>query len=404
MNLYDEIKNEFPILTSKVNGKPLAYFDNAATTLTPVCVAEEIKEFDILHKSNVHRGIHYLSQKATERFEVARDKVQAFLNAKSVDEVVFTSGTTDSINLMAFSYGEAFINEGDEIILSQMEHHSNIVPWQLMAERKKAKIKFIPLTDIGELDFEAFKRLISAKTKILSMTYCSNTLGTVNPVKDYINYAKQKNIHVHIDAAQAVNAFSVDVQELDCDFLSFSGHKMFAAFGVGVFYGKYDLLDQFPPFKGGGSMITDVREDGSDYMKPPQRFEAGTPNVSGAIGLARAIDFMNDIGFDKIHKYETDLMQYKTAQLAKIEGLQFVGTSKSKIKINSFVFPGIHNSDLATLMDQEGVAVRSGKHCTNLIMKYFDIPGTIRASLSIYNSEAHVDQLCQSIVKARGFF
>ncbi len=404
MSLFNEIKDEFPILDQSINSKKIAYFDSTATTLTPRFVVDKISQFDLLETSNVHRGVHTLSQKATDRFENTRRTVQKYINAQSENEIIFTSGATDSMNLVANSYCGYFMNEGDEIILTQLEHHSNIVPWQILAEKNNYKIKFVPIKDNGELDFEVFKNLITKKTKILSMNHCSNTLGIVSPVKKFIEFAHSKNIHVHLDATQSVNSFKVDVQDLDCDFLSFSAHKMFGPFGVGVLYGKLDLLEKLPPYRGGGSMIDEVLETGSTFAETPQKFEAGTPNISGVIGLGSALDFINNIGLDKIHSYESQIYNYMCDELDKIESLKSLGSRESRIKILSFVFPDIHHTDMASLMDQEGVAVRSGRHCTNLIMKRFDIKGTIRASVSIYNNEQQVDQLVASIIKAKGFF
>lgn len=394
------IREDFPILKREVNGKPLVYLDNGATTQKPKAVIDAIINYYTDMNSNVHRGVHYLSQISTDAFEITRRKVQEFINAKHDYEIIITKGTTDSINLVASCYGQEFISNGDEIIISAMEHHSNIVPWQMICEAKGAILKVIPMTEQGELDMEAYKSLLNPKTKIVAVNYVSNALGTINPVKKIIDLAHEQNIPVLIDAAQAVQHIKIDVQELDVDFLVFSGHKMYGPTGVGVLYGKEYWLNKMPPYQGGGDMIKDVTFEKTTYNELPFKFEAGTPNIEAGITLNAAIDYINKLGIDNIKKYEDDLLQYATEKLQEIKGLRIIGTAKEKSSVISFVVEGTHPYDIGVLLDKMGIAVRTGHHCAQPVMEQFQIPGTVRASLAVYNTKEEIDALLAGLNRA----
>ncbi len=400
----EKIKKDFPNLTIKVHGKPLIYLDNAATTFKPNSVIDTIKKHYRKETSNVHRGVHFLSEQATAKFEAARGKVKTFLNAAKTEEIIFTRGTTESINLVAKTYGSAFLNKDDEIIISEMEHHSNIVPWQMLCEEKGCVLKVIPFNEQGELIFSEFEKLLSHKTKLVSIVYISNSLGTVNPAKHMIDLAHKYNAVVLIDGAQAVSDIEIDVQALNCDFFAFSGHKLFGPTGVGVLYGKTDLLNKMPPFLGGGDMIASVTFEKTTYNVLPYKFEAGTPNVADVIGLGAAIDYVQSIGLKNIHDYKQDLLAYGTKALTKINGLRLIGTAKNKSSILSFILPHIHPHDIGTLVDREGIAIRTGHHCTQPVMKHFKIPATSRASLSFYNTKNEIDSLVKALKKVKDIF
>lgn len=399
MTTYDihSIREDFPILKSVVNGKPLVYLDNGASTQKPQSVIDAIDHYYTSQNSNVHRGVHHLSQIATDAYEVTRNKLKYFINSKEEHEIIFTKGTTDSINLVASSFGDAFVHEGDEVIISAMEHHSNIVPWQMLCERKKAVLKVIPINDAGELDMDAYADLLNERVKIVSLTYISNTLGTVNPVEEIIRLAHAQDIPVLIDAAQAIQHVPIDVQALNVDFLAFSGHKMYGPTGVGVLYGKEKWLNAMPPYQGGGDMIKDVSFEKTTYASLPFKFEAGTPNIEAGIALAFAIDYINSIGLEKIAKYEHELLEYGTKELLAIEGLRIIGTAKEKSGVISFVVGDIHPYDIGVILDKLGIAVRTGHHCTQPLMKRFGIPGTVRASFGLYNSKEEIDKLVEGV-------
>jgi cysteine desulfurase/selenocysteine lyase len=402
LETYDinKIREDFPLLKREVNGRPLVYLDNGATTQKPQVVIDSIVNYYADMNSNVHRGVHYLSQISTDAFEVTRHKIQQFINAEHDYEIIITKGTTESINIIAQCFGKAFVNEGDEIVISAMEHHSNIVPWQMLCEEKGALLKVIPMNENGELDIEAYKSLLSAKTKIVSVTYVSNALGTINPVRDIIATAHERNIPVLLDAAQAIQHKPIDVRELDVDFLVFSGHKMYGPTGVGVLYGKEKWLNAIPPYQGGGDMIKDVTFEKTTYNDLPFKFEAGTPNIEAGICLAAAIDYLDEIGLDNINQYEDELLAYATGELNKIEGLRIIGTAAQKSSVLSFVIDGVHPYDVGVILDKLGIAVRTGHHCAQPVMDQFNIPGTIRASLAMYNTKEEIDALVEGIKRA----
>jgi len=396
----DKIRADFPILKREVNGKPLVYLDNGATTQKPSSVINSIVHYYTDMNSNVHRGVHYLSQISTDAFEVTRKKVQAFIHAAEDKEIIITKGTTDGINLIATCYGRAFIHEGDEIIISAMEHHSNIVPWQMLCDEKGCKIRVIPMNDKGELDMDAYSNLFNEKTKLVAVTYVSNSLGTINPVRKMISIAHGHGAVVLVDAAQAVQHIQIDVQKLDVDFLVFSGHKMYGPTGVGVLYGKEELLNAMPPYQGGGDMIKEVTFEKTTYNELPFKFEAGTPNIEAGICLNEAIDYINSIGLENIEAYEHDLLQYATEKLAEIPGMRFIGTAEQKCSVISFVIDGTHPYDVGVILDKLGLAVRTGHHCAQPVMDRFGIPGTIRASLAVYNTKEEIDILVAGIQRA----
>lgn len=400
----NKIRADFPILKEKVHGKPLVYFDNAATSQKPQQVIDKIVEYYQKYNSNVHRGIHYLSNKSTDACENARKVVQQFIKAKHNHEVIFTRGTTEAINLVAYSFGEKFVNQDDEIIVSQIEHHSNIVPWQMLCERKNAKLKVIPCNDKGELEIDKLQQLITNKTRIIAVNHISNSLGTINPIKEIIDIAHSKNIPVLIDAAQSVQHKKIDVQELDCDFLVFSGHKLYGPTGIGVLYGKESLLNQMPPWQGGGEMIDSVSFEKTTYNVLPFKFEAGTPNYIDTIALATAIEYVQEIGLNEIDAYENELLQYATEKLLTIPGLKIYGTAKNKASVISFLIDGVHPYDLGMLLDQLGIAVRTGTHCSETVMQRFDIEGTIRVSVAFYNTKQEIDILHKAILRVVAMF
>ena len=395
---------DFPVLQQNVHGKPLVYLDNAATAQKPQSVIDAITHYYSETNSNVHRGVHTLSERATSQYEGAREKARDFMHAASTREIIFTRGTTESLNLVAQSYGRSHLRAGDEIIVSGMEHHSNIVPWQLLAEQLRLDIKVIPITDAGALVPGAYEHLFSPRTRLVSIAHVSNALGTVNPVREMTALAHRHHALVVVDGAQAVPHMPVDVQALDCDFYAFSGHKMFGPTGIGVLYGKEALLGEMPPWQGGGDMIRSVRFSGSTWNDLPYKFEAGTPDIAGAIGLGAAIDYLHDVGLDNIARHDQELLDYGTQQLQRVPGLQLVGTAASKAGVLSFVMKGVHPHDIGTIVDQEGVAIRTGHHCAMPVMERFGIPATARASLAFYNTRADIDALVAALGKVREVF
>lgn len=400
----NKLRQDFPILSEKIYGKPLVYFDNAATTQTPSQVTDIMVEYYNKYNSNIHRGVHYLSNKSTEGAENARLKVQKFINATHSHEVIFTAGTTESVNLVANSFGECYISEGDEVIVSEMEHHSNIVPWQMLCQRKKATLKVIPFNDNGELMTEKLEDLITDRTKILAVNHISNSLGTINPIKEIIDFAHSKNVPVLIDAAQSVQHKKIDVQALDADFLVFSGHKLYGPTGIGVLYGKEKFLNEMPPWQGGGEMIQEVTFEKTTYNELPFKFEAGTPNYIDAIGLGAAIDYVEAIGLEAIDAYEQELLAYATEKFMAIPNMKIYGTAKNKTSVISFLIEGIHFFDMGMLLDQMGIAVRTGTHCTEPVMQHFGIEGTVRASFAFYNTKEEIDVLLAGIEKVCKMF
>ena len=398
------VKEQFPILSKEVNNKPLIYLDNASTTQKPASVIDEIQEYYECTNSNIHRGVHHLSQKATEEYEEARKKVQTFIGAKSSKEIVFVRGATEAVNLVANSYVNPLLSEGDNIIISHMEHHANIVPWQLMAKQKNIEIKVIPINEKGELIIKELDNLIDKQTKFISLNHVSNSLGTVNPVEKLIKKAHQNNIRIMIDGAQAVQHMKVNVTDLDVDFYCFSGHKMYGPTGIGILYGKKEILDEMEPYQGGGDMIKSVTFEKTIYNDVPHIFEAGTPNIVGAIGLGKAIDFIEDTTLEKIEKHEMDLLNYATKKISNIDGVKIIGTSDNKASVISFVMDGIHPHDIGTIMDNLGIAIRAGHHCTQPVMDFYDIPATARASFAIYNTKEDVDKLIEGIEKTKEVF
>ncbi|MFT4544719.1 MAG: cysteine desulfurase/selenocysteine lyase [Polaribacter sp.] len=400
----DAIRAQFPILKREINGKPLVYLDNGATSQKPQSVIDTISRYYELENSNIHRGVHTLSQEATSAYEDVRKKVQKFINAEHSHEVIFTSGTTGGINLVASSFGASLVRRGDEILITAMEHHSNIVPWQMLCERRGAKLKVLPISKKGEIDIEEYKKLIGPKTELISLVHVSNSLGTINPVKEMIEIAHAQNIPVMIDGAQAIHHTPVDVQDLDADFYVFSAHKMYGPTGVGVLYGKEELLNDMEPYQGGGDMIKSVTFEKTTYNDLPHKFEAGTPNISGGIALGAAIDFINSIGFDFIEKHEAELSRFATSQLRDIKGLRFIGTAKERAGLVSFVLDGIHPYDTGVILDKLGIAVRTGHHCTQPVMNFFEVPGTVRASFAVYNTKDEIVKLVEGIERVQKMF
>ncbi len=396
-----KIRKDFPILEQQVYGKPLVYLDNAATSQKPLQVIDCISDCYKNINSNIHRGVHYLSERSSEAYENARSTVQKFVNAKFSHEIIFTRGTTESINLVAFSFGEKYVHEGDEILITAMEHHSNIVPWQMLCERKNAVLMVVPMSESGELNLVEFERLLTPKTKIVSVMHISNSLGTINPIKEIIRKAHSFKIPVLIDAAQSVQHTKIDVQELDCDFLAFSGHKLYGPTGIGVLYGKEDLLNEIPPYQGGGDMIHHVTFEKTVYNKLPFKFEAGTTNYVDAIGLAKGIDYILQIGIYEIAMYEHQLLQYATMKLSTIPGLKIYGNAKYKASVLSFLLENIHPYDTGMILDKLGIAVRTGSHCTQPIMDFYKIPGTVRASFAFYNTTQEIDVLFDGLCKVK---
>lgn len=396
----ESIRNAFPILQTQVYGHNLVYLDNAATTQKPASVIKAMDDYYKVYNSNVHRGVHFLSQKATDAYEVARRKVQAFINAPHENEIIFTKGATESINLVAQCFGKRFVKPGDSIVISALEHHSNIVPWQLMCEDRGATLKVIPINEKGELLIDGYEQLLDNTVKLVSVNYVSNALGTVNPVKDIIAKAHALDIPVMLDAAQAVQHIGIDVQELDVDFLAFSGHKMYGPTGIGILYGKEKWLNEMPPYQGGGEMIKSVTFERSTFNVLPFKFEAGTPSVTEAIGLGAAVDFINETGLDFIRQREQELINYALEQLATIPGLRFIGQAKERAASISFLIDNHHPFDVGEILDKQGIAVRTGHHCTEPLMNFLKVPGTIRASFAFYNTHKEIDQLVTGLKKA----
>jgi cysteine desulfurase / selenocysteine lyase len=394
-----KIREDFPILSRKVNGKPLVYLDNGGSSQSPASVIARFDKYHSEEHSNVHRGVHYLSQLATNEYEKARVKVQKFINAREAKECIFVRGTTEGVNLVAQSYGRANFSEGDEIILSQMEHHANIIPWQMIAEEKGAKIRVIPMNERGELIIDEYENLFNERTKFVSIIHVSNALGTINPVKSMIETAHKFGVPVMVDAAQSIPHMKIDVQDLDCDFLTFSGHKMFALSGSGVLYGKRELLEKMPPYQTGGSMIRTVTFEKTTFAGLPEKFEAGTPAIATSIAIGAAIDYLNEIGMENIAEYEHDLLDYATKKLSAIEGVRIIGTAAEKASVISFTIDDIHPHDIGTILDQEGIAIRAGHHCAQPIMQFFKVPATARASFAFYNTKEEVDKLADAVSK-----
>jgi len=399
-----DIRTEFPILSTKVYGKDLIYFDNGATTQKPRRVVERIVSGYYTTNSNIHRGVHYLSQRATEAHEDARERVRRFLNAPQASEIIFTRGTTEAINLVAFSFGEAFCQEGDEIVVSVMEHHSNIVPWQMLCERKKMKLKVIPMSDQGELLLDAFQSLLTPKVKLVAITHVSNVLGTINPVGEMIQKAHAAGIPVLVDGAQSVPHLKIDVQALDADFYAFSAHKIYGPVGMGVLYGKSDLLNSMPPYQGGGEMIEQVHFEKTTYNVLPYKFEAGTPDFIGSTALAEALDFVDEIGLDRISNYEHQLLAYAMEEMKKVDGMRLIGTAADKSAVISFLLGTIHPFDVGTLLDHLGIAVRTGHHCAQPLIDRLGIDGTVRASFGIYNTPEEVDVMVKALHRINTMF
>lgn len=401
----EAIRSDFPIFEEvRPHGKPLIYLDNAATSQKPNQVIDAITNYYRRENSNVHRGIHYLSQLATAKYDAVRGKVRAFLNAPDERNILFTSGNTDSLNLVAFSYGETFLKEGDEVIISGMEHHSNIVPWQMVCARTGAKLRVAPIDGNGEIILEEYEAMLSEKTKFVGMVYVSNALGTVNPVKQIIDMAHKVGAVVMLDAAQAAPHMKIDVQELDVDFLSIAPHKMCGPTGVGTMYGRGELLEKMPPYRGGGDMILSVTFEETKYNELPYKFEAGTPNVAGVIGLGAAIDYLTNIGMDNIAAYEGMLLDYGTKVLSEVEGVTLIGTAKHKAGVLGFVMDSVHPHDIGQILDGEGIAIRAGHHCAQPVMKHFGIPATARASVALYNTPADLDALVRGLAKVKEMF
>ena len=397
-------KKDFPILEREVNGRPLVYLDNAATMQKPKQVIDAVSRVYQEYNSNIHRGTHFLSNVCTEEFEKSRVKIQDFINAQNSYEIIFTRGTTESINLVANTFGDRFLSEGDEVIISELEHHSNIVPWQLLRERKGIKIRVIPISDNGELIIDEYHKLLNDRTKLVSVAHVSNALGTINPVREIIEAAHAKNIPVLIDGAQAVHHFPVDVKELDVDFYVFSGHKLYGPTGIGVLYGKEKYLNEMPPWHGGGEMIKSVTFEKTTYNELPFKFEAGTPNYAGAIGMGAAVDYLSSYSWDDIVRYEKELLEYATLKLSAIDGLKIYGTAKNKSSVISFLVGDIHPYDMGVMLDKMGIAVRTGHHCAQPVMDRYEIPGTVRASFAIYNTKDDVDKLAEGIEKVKMIF
>ncbi|SNT35884.1 cysteine desulfurase / selenocysteine lyase [Ekhidna lutea] len=392
-----KIREQFPVLNQEVNGKPLVYFDNAASSQTAKRVVDSLIQFYEKDHANIHRGIHTLAERSTKGFEATRERVHQFINSAEADEIVFTKGTTESINLVAQSWGSKFLNAGDEILISQLEHHSNIVPWQMAAERTGAVIRVIPINDKGEILMDEYKKLLNSKTKLVAINYISNSLGTINPVKEMIAAAQEVNATTLIDAAQAAPHIKIDVQELNCDFLALSSHKMYGPTGVGVLYGRRDVLESMPPYQGGGEMIKDVSFSGTTYNDIPYKFEAGTPNIGEVIAFKYAMDFIDELGHENIQAYEHELLEYANSKLATIPGFRPIGTSDKKASVISFLIENVHQYDLGQFLDVKGIAVRTGHHCTQPLMDFLKIDGTVRASFAVYNTKEEIDVFCDAL-------
>lgn len=399
----EQIRKEFPVLHQQVNGHDLVYFDNAATSQKPKAVINALIEYYQGYNANIHRGIHTLAEKATRAFEETRETAAQFINAISTEEIIFVRGVTEAINLVASSYGRAFLNEGDEVIISGLEHHSNIVPWQLICDEKKAVLKVIPVSDTGELQIEEYRKLLSDKTKLVAVNHASNSLGTINPIKEIISLAHQHSAVVLIDGAQAGAHLEIDVQELDCDFYCLSAHKMYGPTGAGILYGRKSLLQKMPPYQGGGEMIKDVSFEKTTFNDLPYKFEAGTPNIADVVAFKYAFDFINHLGKDKIAAHEHELLTYATETIGSIEGVRLIGTANEKVSVLSFVVDGIHPFDIGQMLDARGIAVRTGHHCTQPLMDQFKIEGTVRASFSVYNTTQEIDKLAEALVRVINF-
>ena len=398
------VREDFPILKEKMHGKPLVYLDNAASSQKPQCVLDALTHYYAHDNANVHRGVYLLSERATQAYEDARVKVQRFIRAKEAREVIFVRGTTEAINLVAASYGRQHVGPGDEVLITWMEHHSNIVPWQILCEEKGAHLRVAPITDEGELRLDEFERMLTPRTKLVSVVHVSNTLGTINPVRAIIDMAHRRKVPVLLDGAQAAPHFPVDVQSLDCDFYAFSGHKLYGPTGIGVLYGKAGLLDNMPPYQGGGDMISAVTFAKTTYNTLPYKFEAGTPNIAGAVGLGAAIDYVSELGLDAIAAYEGGLLEYATEALAEIPGVRLIGTARERAGAISFVLDGVHPHDVGTVLDQEGIAIRTGHHCTQPLMDRFGVPATARAALAIYNTREEIDSLVRGLYLVKEMF
>ena len=399
-----KVRKNFPALNQKIYGKPLVYLDNAATTQKPKAVIDALERYYSSENANIHRGIYYLSQQATNAYEGVRARVRQFLNARSSDEIIFVRGATEGINLVAQSYGRTYVKKGDEIVVSVMEHHSNIVPWQMLCDEAGARLRVIPINDEGEILMGEYEKLLNERTRLVSITHVSNVIGSINPVKEMVEKAHGRGIPVLVDGAQAVPHLKVDVQDLDCDFLVFSGHKMFGPTGIGVLYGKSELLEKMPPYQGGGDMISSVTFEKTVYNKIPYKFEAGTPHIAGVIGLGRAIDFLNETGIEEIAAYEEELLRVATKALEAVPGLRLIGTARKKSAIVSFVLKEVHPHDIGTILDRQGVAIRAGHHCAMPLMQRFGVPATARASFAFYNTREDVDALCRALGKVYEVF
>ena len=400
----DRVRREFPILNQTVRGKALVYLDNAATSQKPQPVIDAISRYYQSGNANIHRGVHFLSEHATGEHEAARQAVRQFIHAARTEELIFVRGTTEGINLVAQTYGRAHVGAGDEVLVSAMEHHSNIVPWQILCEQQGAKLRVIPVNDQGELLLDEFEKLIGPRTKIVAVAHVSNALGTINPIREIVKIAHAHNVPVIVDGAQAVPHVKVDVQDLDCEFYAFSGHKMYGPMGIGVLYGKYKLLEAMPPYQGGGDMIRSVTFEKTQYNTLPYKFEAGTPDVAGAIGLGAAIKYLNSVGIENVAAHEHELLECATESLSKLPGIRIIGNARNKAAVLSFVMDGVHPHDIGTILDQEGIAVRTGHHCAQPIMQRFGIPATVRASFALYNTKAEVDALIAGMNKVREVF
>jgi cysteine desulfurase/selenocysteine lyase len=399
-----KVRGDFPILKQKIHGQPLIYLDNAASTQKPQVVLDTLTRYYETSNANVHRGVHLLSERATQGYEQARVKVQRFLNAREAREVIFVRGTTEAINLVAQTYGRKNVQAGDEVLITAMEHHSNIVPWQILCEEKGAHLRVAPITDAGELRLDEFEKLLTPRTKLVSLVHVSNTLGTINPVRRIIDLAHRRGVPVLLDGAQSAPHMRIDVQELDCDFYAFSGHKLYGPTGVGVLYGKASLLEAMPPYQGGGDMISSVTFAKTTYNVLPYKFEAGTPDVAGVIGLGAAIDYLEELGLDNIAAYEHELLQYTTQALTRVPGVRLIGMAKERAGAISFVMEGVHPHDIGTILDQEGIAIRTGHHCTQPLMDRFGVPATARAALAFYNTREEIDALVRGLHKVKEVF
>ncbi len=393
------IRRDFPILSRKVHGKPLAYLDNAATSQKPQQVIDAVSRYYSRTNANIQRGVHLLSVRATDAYEATRERVQKFVNATRAEEIVFVRSTTEAINLVAQTAGRSLLNPGDEVIVSQMEHHSNIVPWQMLCQQKGARLRVIPVSGRGELFLDEYEKLLNPRTRIVAVTHVSNVLGTVNPVRKMVEMAHGHGALVLLDGAQAVPHLKVDVQELDCDFYCFSGHKIYGPTGIGILYGKWNHLESMPPYQGGGEMIRSVSFEKTTYNEPPHKFEGGTPNIAGGVALAAALDYLENLGLDRVAAYENELLEYATARLSQVPGLRLIGTAPAKAAVLSFVLDEVHPHDMGTILDLEGVAIRTGHHCAQPLMDYYGLPATARASLAFYNTREEIDALCRGLEK-----